>query len=59
MDRMASALSLLWRGRNVVVWSDDGVMQGKAYCKENEVGGYISEMMHLSKGNIRISIERC
>ena len=47
------------KSRMLLVRTDSGTVMGKAYCKENEVGGYISEMMRLSKGNIRVSIERC
>ena len=47
------------RSHMLLVRTDSGTVMGKAYCKEREVGDYISEMMRLSKGNIRVSIERC
>jgi len=47
------------KSRMLLVRTDSGMVMGKAYCRENEVGGYISEMMKLTKGNVRVSIERC
>ena len=47
------------RGRMMIVRTDSGLVMGKAYCREREVGGYISEMMKLTKGNVKVSIERC
>ena len=58
MDGMASALGLLLKGRNVVVWSDDGVVQGKAYCKEGEVADYIRSMMKFSNGRLQVVIQK-
>ena len=58
MNGMANALGLLLKGRNVVVWSDDGVMQGKAYCRESEVADYIRSMMKFSNSRLQVVIQK-
>ena len=47
------------RSRMLLVRTDSGMIAGKAYCRERDVGSYVSEMMKLTKGNVRVSIERC
>ena len=42
--------------RSVLVRVHMDSVEGKAYCKESEVGGYISEMMKLSTGNMQVTI---
>ena len=54
---MENLVGLLGGSRNLVVWSNDGVMQGKAYCKENEVASYLKEMLKLSNGKLHVLIE--
>ncbi len=58
MNGMANALGLLLKGRNVVVWSDDGVMQGKAHCRESEVADYIRSMMKFSNSRLQVVIQK-
>lgn len=50
--------SLLIGKRNIVVWSDDGVIQGKAYCREREVASYIRDILKLSNGRLQVVIEK-
>ena len=58
MSGMANALGLLWKGRNMVVWSNDGVMQGKAYRRESEVADYIRQMLKVSSSRLQVVIEK-
>ena len=32
-------------------------IEGKAYCRESEVSGYISDMMKLSAGSMSVMID--
>ncbi len=43
--------------KNVLVRVHTNSVEGKAYCKESEVGGYISDMMELSAGSMSVMID--
>ena len=44
--------------RKVTVWSDNGVVQGKAHCRQREVAGYIDRMLKLSNGTLKVVIAK-
>ncbi|MDE1856797.1 MAG: hypothetical protein KGH98_01795 [Candidatus Micrarchaeota archaeon] len=43
------------KDRNVVVYTDNGVVQGKARCKESQIGEHIRSLMWA--GPVRVIIE--
>ncbi len=55
---MNNIIRNLFGGGDVVVWSNDGIVQGKAYCKENEIANYIREMLKYSNGKLSVVIEK-
>ncbi len=43
--------------RRVLVHVCTNSVEGKAYCRESEIGGYISDMMRFSVGSIQVTID--
>jgi len=57
-DAMNRIIDSLLGNRQVVVWTDDGVMQGKKYCREREVSGYVRDLMRISNGTLNVVITK-
>ena len=55
---MENVLDLIDSNREVIVWSNDGIIEGRARCNEREVGGYIRSMLKNSNGRLRVVIEQ-
>ncbi len=55
---MSNIIRSLLGSEKVVVWSNDGIVQGKAYCKESEIANYIREMLKCSNGKLSVVIEK-
>ena len=45
------------RDRDVVLYSDNGIMQGKQYCKESELAREIRSLMWTCTNRVRIVVE--
>ena len=43
--------------KSVLVQVHTDSVEGKAYCRESEVGSYISDMMELSAGSMSVMID--
>lgn len=50
--------SIFGSEREVAVWSDDGIVRGRAYCKERDVSAYIKEVLEIAGNKVQIVIER-
>ena len=48
---------LLGNERSVVVRVSTDSVDSKMYCKESEVGSYLSDMMKLSAGSMSVTID--
>ena len=59
MNRVLEALEKIRSNeKEVVVWTYDGIIQGRAYRKEREVADYINDMLKLSPGRLQVVIEK-
>ena len=43
--------------RSVVLYSDNGIMQGKQHCKESELAQHIRELMWKCTNRVKIVVE--
>ncbi|MDE1811189.1 MAG: hypothetical protein KGH66_04055 [Candidatus Micrarchaeota archaeon] len=43
--------------RGLVVYSDTGLVQSKQYCREDEVGGHIRDLLGMCTDTIKIVIK--
>ena len=43
--------------RGLVVYSDTGTVQAKQYCREDEIGGRITELLNMCTDTVRIVIK--
>ncbi len=56
MNRISELLGLA--EKEVVVWTYDGIIQGRAYRKESEVAEYIDTIFKNSSGRLQVVIQK-
>ncbi|MCL5429866.1 MAG: hypothetical protein M1504_00115 [Candidatus Marsarchaeota archaeon] len=44
--------------KKLIVWTDDGIMKGKAYCKKEDIAKYLEDVMIFPTNRLRVVIQK-